>query len=152
MGKKTQNALLWFDCHNDYANAPLYYVVRILHMLFSMYVSRFLWGAFAWPLLPWKAISVTYYECVSVALVIQHAKRMRRILLSSVACLALPYFFALSHKRYYFRKKIIDHKVCVWFPLQILSETFLNVRRIARDMIINVHRSSCKVPVSFVRF
>jgi len=32
---------------------------------------------------------VTYSECVSVALVIQLAKRMRRIILLSVACLAL---------------------------------------------------------------
>ena len=29
-----------------------------------------------------KAISITYSQCVSVALVIQHAKRMRRIILS----------------------------------------------------------------------
>ena len=39
-----------------------------------------------------KAMSITYSECVSVALVIRHAKRMRRIVLPSVACLALPYF------------------------------------------------------------
>ena len=32
-----------------------------------------------------KGISTTYTECVSVALVIQHTKRMRRIVLSSVA-------------------------------------------------------------------
>jgi hypothetical protein len=38
-----------------------------------------------------KAVSITYSECGSVALVIQHAKRMRR-LMSSVACLAQPYF------------------------------------------------------------
>jgi hypothetical protein len=36
-----------------------------------------------------KAISITYSEYVSVALGIQHAMRMRRIILSSVACLAL---------------------------------------------------------------
>jgi hypothetical protein len=30
-------------------------------------------------------MSVTYSECVSVALVIQHARRMRRIILPSVA-------------------------------------------------------------------
>jgi hypothetical protein len=30
---------------------------------------------------PAKAISTTYSECVSVALVIHHAKRMRRIIL-----------------------------------------------------------------------
>ena len=39
-----------------------------------------------------KAISVTYSECVSVALFIQHSKRMRRIILSSVAYLAYCIF------------------------------------------------------------
>jgi hypothetical protein len=34
-----------------------------------------------------------------------------------------------------------------WFFLQILSETFLILRRTKRDIIINVHRSSCKVPL-----
>jgi hypothetical protein len=40
-----------------------------------------------------KAISITYSECVSVALVIQNAKRMRSIILSSVAYKALSCFF-----------------------------------------------------------
>jgi hypothetical protein len=38
-----------------------------------------------------KAIRTTYSECVSVVLVIQHATRIRRSVLSSVACPALPY-------------------------------------------------------------
>jgi hypothetical protein len=42
-----------------------------------------------------KAVSVTYPECESVALVIQHAKRMRCIILSSVACLTIPFFFSV---------------------------------------------------------
>jgi hypothetical protein len=45
------------------------------------------------------AISTTRSEYVFVALVIQHATRIRRIGLSSVARPALPYFSALSHKR-----------------------------------------------------
>ena len=45
------------------------------------------------------------YVCVCVcvcvcflALVVQHAMRMRLIILSSGACLALPYFYTLCHK------------------------------------------------------
>jgi DNA-directed RNA polymerase alpha subunit len=41
---------------------------------------------------------------VSAALNIQHENGMRRILLSSVACLAVPYFFTVSHKRQNFLK------------------------------------------------
>jgi hypothetical protein len=44
------------------------------------------------------AIIITHSECVFVALVIQHAKHMRRILLQCVSCQALPYFSTLSHK------------------------------------------------------
>jgi hypothetical protein len=46
--------------------------------------------AFTQPLWPWKG-SITYSGCVFVILLIQHAKRMSRIILSSVTCLALPY-------------------------------------------------------------
>jgi hypothetical protein len=100
-----------------------------------------------------EAISITYSECVSVALVIQHVKRMRRIILSPVACPAVPYFSTLSHKRHDFqeKKKLFNMKCVFWFSLQLLSETFLILRKIQRD-IINVHRSSPKVPVILVRF
>jgi len=89
---------------------------------------------------------MTYSECVSVALVIPHAKLMRRILLSSVACPAVPYFSTLSHKNHNFRKKITEHKMCVLLPLQLSSEIFIIQRIIKHDIIMNVHRSSCKVP------
>ena len=63
-----------------------------------------------------KATLITYSECVSVALVMQHTKRMRRIISLSVACLDLQYFSTLSHKLYDFLiKKVTDHKKSVWF-------------------------------------
>ena len=46
----------------------------------------------------------------------------------------------------------IEHKMCVLIFSTTLSETFLNLRRVQRDMITNVHRSSCKVPVIIVGF
>jgi len=65
----------------------------------------------------YETVNVEYSECVSVALVIQQAMRMRRIILSSVACLSQTYFFVLSHKRHNFRgKQLIEHKMCVLFP------------------------------------
>jgi hypothetical protein len=39
---------------------------------------------------PWKSNKYYIFQ-VSVVLVIQHDMRMRRIILSPVACLALPY-------------------------------------------------------------
>jgi hypothetical protein len=82
----------------------------------------------------------------------QIASFVRRIILSSVSCLALPYFSTLSHIRYDFRENIIEHKMCVLVFSITLSEIFLILRRIQRDIIINVHRCFCKVPVILVRF
>jgi hypothetical protein len=59
-----------------------------------------------------KAISITYFECVFVALGIQRAMRMGHIILSYVACPALQYCSALSHKRHDFRKKVTEYKMC----------------------------------------
>jgi hypothetical protein len=88
---------------------------------------------------------------VSIALVTQHAKRMRRIVLSSVVCLAVPYFPTLSEERHGFRKIGIEHKMCVLIFFTTLYQTFLIQKVIQRDTI-NVCRSSCEVPVLLVRF
>jgi len=42
-----------------------------------------------------KARSILYSECVSIALVIKHAKRIYHVMLSSVACLALPCYVVI---------------------------------------------------------
>jgi hypothetical protein len=61
-----------------------------------------------------KAMSITCSERAVVTLVIRHAKRMRRIVLSPVASPALPYFSTLSHKRHDFRgEKITKYNISV---------------------------------------
>ena len=58
----------------------------------------------------------TCSQCVFLALFIQHAMRMRLIILPSVA---VTYFATFYHKSYDFRtKKVIEHKMCVMFSLQ----------------------------------
>jgi hypothetical protein len=75
---------------------------------------------------------------------------MRCIILSSVACLAVQHFSTFAHKRH--GKKLLDIKCVFLFSLEILSETLLILIRIQRDIAINVHRYSFKVPVILVRF
>jgi len=58
-------------------------------------------------------MSTAYAECVPIALVIQHAMRMRCVILLSVTPLALQSFSVLSHTWYVSRKKVIEHNMCV---------------------------------------
>jgi len=49
-------------------------------------------------------------------------------------------------------KQIIENKMCFFlFFQQILSEIYFNITRTERDIIKNVYRPLCKVPVIFVR-
>jgi len=67
---------------------------------------------------------------------------MRRIILPSVICLALPPFSTLSHKRHDFRgKKIMNIRCVFWFRVQLLSEIFIILRRIQPDITTYLHRS-----------
>jgi len=58
-----------------------------------------------------KTISITYSESVFIALIVQNAMRMRRVVLSSVAHPAVQHSSALLHKRHDYRKrKILNTK------------------------------------------
>jgi len=76
---------------------------------------------------------------VSVALIIQHEKRTRRVIWSSVACLTVPHSFTLSHKRHDFGKEILNAKRVFLSLSTLLSETFFILRSTERDVIINVY-------------
>ena len=97
-----------------------------------------------------------YSVCVRVcvSLVIQHAKGMRCIMLSSVACLISTYFSTLSHKWHDFpgEKKLLSTKFVFSFSLQIIREITPVLRTIQRDMTRNVKTYSRKVPVTLVGF
>jgi hypothetical protein len=49
-----------------------------------------------------------------------------------------------------FGKMLLGMKCVFWFSLKLLSEIFLILRRNQRDIIINLHSSSYKVPVILV--
>ena len=70
-----------------------------------------------------KQLRFTYSQSELVALVFQSGKRARLVILSCVACLALPYFSALSHKGTNFEKELLKTKYLLCFSVQILSET-----------------------------
>ena len=63
-----------------------------------------------------------------------HATRLRRII-SSVVCLALPYFSTLYHKWHAFWEQVLSIKCVFWVSLLLVSETFIIVRRIERDIV-----------------
>jgi hypothetical protein len=75
---------------------------------------------------------VLHIVSVSVALVIQHATRMRHIILSA-ACVAPHYVINGT----IFGEKFIEYKMC--FDLStILSKTFLILRKTQRDIDVSV--------------
>jgi len=59
--------------------------------------------------------------------------------MSSMACLDIPYFSVLSHKRHNFRKKKKNLNVC-FDCLYNPCLKHLILERIRRDTMINVHR------------
>ena len=83
------------------------------------------------PCCHWNTVRITYSECVSVALVYQHATRIHRTILPTVACLVVPFFLTSFQRSHY----ISVTSNVFSFPLQFLPPTFLIPRRIQRDII-----------------
>jgi hypothetical protein len=95
-------------------------------------------------------ISITYSECVSVALVSQQTKRMRPIILLCDLS-GSTIFSTLTHKRQDFREKITEQNMCVL----ILSTDFVcNVSHFQKNgaRYHHIHWSSRKAPVILFRF
>ena len=96
----------------------------------------------------WSPIAFNKYRIIFwmfvciIVLVACHATRICHIILADYTI-----YSTLSHKQRGFLEEVIDLKSVFWFSLLILSQTFLILRRTQRDMITNVHRSSCTVPL-----
>ena len=93
-----------------------------------------------------------FWECVFVALVMQHIKRKRHIIFPSLTVwlyTVFPHYLIIGT---IFGKKLLSIKCVFWFSLQLLYEKFIILRRTRWSILINVNRSLCKVSVILVRF
>jgi len=85
---------------------------------------------FRWNILQWKSISITYSDCVFVA------KGMSHIVICSLSSSTiLSYIISLTPR--FSGKTLLNIKYVLWLSLQGLFQTFLILRRIQRDQVIN---------------
>ena len=87
--------------------------------------------------------------CVCVVWVIGHATHTRHVAIRALPRSTIFPSHYLTNGAI-FGEKSRNTKCVFWFSVQLLSETFLILRRTERDMIKNVYRSSCTVPVIVV--
>jgi len=70
------------------------------------------------------ALNITYYECVFVALVIQHAMRIRRVLHCYLWPVCLYHIFPHFFKPARFSGNVAEHKIFLGIRLQIFPKHF----------------------------
>jgi hypothetical protein len=97
-----------------------------------------------------KAISITYSECVAVALDTHHAQRAGYYIVMWLVRLYHIFLYCIINDKI-FGKPLVNIKKCVLISCTFSFETFLILRRTERDLI-NVLTSTRKVPAILVRF
>ena len=90
--------------------------------------------------------SVRMFARARVALLIEHAKDMPKMVIYSLS--GATTFFDIIPQTTRFSEKSMWNVECVfWFSVQILCKIFLIIRRIQRDVIINVKSLHVKLPL-----
>ena len=84
-------------------------------------------------------MSSTQSVCVFLALGIQNAMRMRRIVIWGLPPLYKNFPHYLINGKILDKGKLLNTKCVFWFSLQLWSETFFILRRDERDMIKNIY-------------
>jgi hypothetical protein len=92
-----------------------------------------------------------FWMCVYFSFVVRHANHIFYVSYFHVC----PVRLYLIFPHYLINGTIFGNKLLrinvFRFSLQIVSETFLTAERIERDVIINLHKLWCKVPVILLR-
>ena len=98
-----------------------------------------------------EAKCITYRESVFVATGTQRDMSMRDILICGLSS-STTFFCTISRTARLSEEKLPKTKTCVLILTTSFSETFLIIRRIQCDIIINIHRYSYKIAAILVRF
>jgi hypothetical protein len=92
-------------------------------------------------------IKVSWLCFCVLASVMRHANPMHNIIVSSVACPALPYFFTLSHE-WHEKKVLLTLKCVFWFSLNFYVKHFTFLKQLSNVQCTQL----CRVPIILLRF